>query len=318
MRVQPRRCGVLARNSGFATDLAKRITAPWLDCSAHGLDEADLHERLQFIGVSAYVVVAERPADLTAALLHLEAMGHGDRPVVLASADTKEARWCSSFRMGVVDVVRPDQLGEFTLRRTFLGLSERPGRVSGAASGRFLDELIDHVRAFRRSGRIESLDARGHEQAATWCWGRLTDLSRLPLDGRGVPSFAATERWVFSEVVPPSVAARAEEHRGMPRLPCDFPTVVMIGAGSRLCRAINISPGGLLVTAPELRVGTHLKLRIDFGPLGGHAELQGLVAHRLETPRPSIGVDLTGTPAQRALLERVYRACERTVQRPGG
>ncbi|MDX2013252.1 MAG: PilZ domain-containing protein [Myxococcaceae bacterium] len=317
MRIQPRRCGVLARNQAMATQFAARMGAPWLDCSAFGLDHPDLRERLQFIGVSAYVLIAEHPADLLAGLLHLEAMGHGDRPVVLASADTRAARWCGSFRLGVVDVVRPDQLGEFTLRRIFLGLAERPGRVSGAASGRYLDELIDHVRAFRRSGRIESLDARGPEQAATWTWGRLTDLSRLTLDHRGVPSFAATERWVFSEVVPPSQAARAEEQRGTPRLPCDFPTVVMIGAGSRLCRAINISPGGLLVTAPELRVGTHLKLRIDFGALG-LAELSGLVAHRVETPRPSVGVDLTGEPAQRTLLERVYRACERTVQRPGG
>jgi hypothetical protein len=296
--------------------MAGRIGAPWLECSAFGLDESDLHERLQFIGVSAYVVVAEHPADLAACLIHLESMGHGDRPVVVASADTRAARWCGSFRMGVVEVARPDQLGEFNLRRIFLGLSERPGRVSGSGSGRYLSELIEHVRAFRRSGRIESLDARGSEQSASWTWGRLSGLSRLPLDAAGTPTFAATERWVYSEVVPPSLAARAEEHREAERLPCDFPTVVMVGAGSRLCRAINISPGGLLVTAPELRVGTQLKLRIDFGALG-HAELKGLVAHRVEAPRPSVGVEVANEPEQRALLERVYRACERTV-RPGG
>jgi hypothetical protein len=312
MRIQPRRCGVLARTKQLSDTMAERISAPWLECSAFGLDEADLRERLQFVGVSAYVVVAEHPADLVACLLHFEAMGHGDLPVVVASSDTRASRWCGSFRLGVVEVLRPDQFGEFTLRRTFLGLAERPGRVSGAGSGRFLSELIEHVRAFRRSGRIESLDARGSAQSASWTWGRLSGLSRLQLDSAGAPIFPATERWVYSEVVPPSLAERGEELRDAPRLPCDFPTVVMVGAGSRLCRAINISPAGLLLTAPELRVGTQLKLRIDFGALG-HAELKGLVAHRAEVPQPSVGVEVANEPEQRALLERMYRSWQQVL-----
>ncbi|MCA2977535.1 MAG: PilZ domain-containing protein [Myxococcaceae bacterium] len=300
----------------MAQSTSDRIAAPWLERFPHGFDDPDLQERLQFVGVSAYVMVVEAPTDLGEGLQQLEVMGHGDRPVVVVTADTRAARWCASFKMGVVDLVRPDQLSESNLKRIFASLADRPGRVSGTGTSRYLDELVEHVRAFRRSGRLEVLDSPGGEHHVAWTWGRVTDLSRVTLDPTGLPVLGAADRWVYTEVEPPAVAERAEELRDAPRLPCDFPAVAVLPTGSRLCRAINFSPGGMLVTAPELRVGTQLRLRVDFGPLG-RAELKGVVAHKVDTPRPSVGIDLNGLLAQRQFLERVYRAFEKTL-RPAG
>ncbi len=314
MKLKTRQFGILARSRALANSASERMTASWLERFPHGFDDPDLQERLQFVGVSAYVIVAEMPSDISDGLQHLEVMGHGDRPVVLVTADTQAARWCSSFKMGVVDVIHPNQLNEATLKRIFANLAERPGRVSGMGSSRYLTDLVEHVRAFRRTGQLDAVASPNSEAHAAWTWGHVTNLSRVTLDASGVPVFGPTERWVYREIAPVVMAEPSEELRDAPRLPCDFQAVVMLAAGSRLCRAINFSPGGMLVTAPELPVGAEFRLRVDFGPLG-RAELKGVVAHKLDTPRPSVGIDLNGIPAQRQFLERVYRALQKLVVR---
>ncbi len=317
MHLQTRQCGVLARKAATAQTVSERIAAPWLERFPHSLDDRELHERLQFVGVSAHVIVVEAPTDLADALQHLEIMGHGDLPIVLIASDTLAARWCVSFKMGVVDMLRPNQVNEGSLRRIFTSLAARPGRVSGTGPSPYLTDLIEHVRAFRRTGQLDALSTPSAEAHVAWTWGHVSDLSRITLDANGVPVFGAAERWSYHEFAPPVLAAPSEELRDAPRLPCDFQAEVMLGTESRHCRAINFSPGGMLVvTAPEVQVGTELRLRVDFGPLG-RAMLKGVVAHRHDSPRPSVGVNLNGIPAQRQFLERIYRALQKMLNPTG-
>lgn len=212
------RVGVLAPTKLDAERMLLRVDCPWLDAMPFGLDDPNLHEDLQFAGVSGLVLCFEPGDALRPVLRHLEAMGFGDRPSVLVSAHAADAPWCHAFRLGIVDVIPVRKLGEDTLRSAFLELEGRPATMHGTGAFHELPQLLTHIASFGRTGALE-LRLPLSLARVSYRWGRVFEVAGITVDEAGAPQAPEGTPWSFREEAPPGISAAPQS--GFEPLPSD-------------------------------------------------------------------------------------------------
>lgn len=205
------RVGVLAPTKLEAERMLLRVDFPWLDAMPFGLDNPDVHEDLQFAGVSGLVLCGDGHDALPGLLGHLEALGFGDRPSVLVSSNAGEAPWCHAFRLGIVDVIPLRRLGEDSLRAAFLELENRPAMMRGGGAFGELRQLLAHIASFGRTGTLE-LRLSFSLARVTYSWGRVTGAMGVTLDDAGLPQIPEGTVWVFREEAPPELSTTTPQN----------------------------------------------------------------------------------------------------------
>lgn len=200
------RVAVLAATKADAVRMLPRLDLPWIDPAPFGLDSPNLHEDLNFAGVSGIVAAVDPGPGLSTLLQHLEATSHGDRPLLLLTDETRDAPWCHAFRLGVVDLVPVRRLSEPVLRSCFLELDRRPTMMRGNGAYKELGQLLAHVIVFARTGRLELKRSDGAGEVH-YRWGRVVHARGVPLDDSGQPVLAPQTPWTFREEAPPLTAA---------------------------------------------------------------------------------------------------------------
>ncbi len=122
-------------------------------------------------------------ADVGSALLGgllgaLEAFGSGAPPVVLVSADSRDAVWVRQFATGVVEVLKGPFNPSLHLARLKALLAELPNRsgtVRGRSSGKELAALFEHLGRTRRDARLSVAEGTPEEARLWFLKGRLKD-----------------------------------------------------------------------------------------------------------------------------------------------